>query len=89
MQKYESAETLSNLFSFAFNHITSTIWSIYRKSLDAGLLKTFPSSFSRLYASLRWQGRIGPDSFLSFMTILAAQGDRLLVEIVEISILAE
>ena len=47
--------------------------SHYRKSLGTDLLKTFPSTFSLLYASLRWHGRIGPDSFLSFITILAAK----------------
>lgn len=45
----------------------------YRKSLEVVLLKIFPSSFSRLCASLRWQGRIGPVSFLSFIIVLAAK----------------
>jgi hypothetical protein len=45
----------------------------YRNSLEVVLLKIFPSSFSRLCASLRWHGRIGPDSFLSFIIVLAAK----------------
>ena len=71
VQKYFSAYKPLLQTSDIIHYIHS--WSIYRKSLDIGLLKTFPSTFSRLYASLRWHGRIGPDSFLSFITILAAK----------------
>lgn len=46
--------------------------SIYLKSLGTDLFGTLPSSFSLLQASLMWQGLIGPLSFLSDITILAA-----------------
>lgn len=46
---------------------------LYRNSLGTDLFGTFPSSFNLLCASLMWQGLIGPDSFLSAMTILAAK----------------
>ena len=45
--------------------------SIYRKSLGTDLFGTLSTSISLLYASLMWQGLIGPDSFLSIITILA------------------
>ena len=45
----------------------------YRKSLGTVFLKAFPSSVSRLCASLRCVGQIGPDSLLSFIIVLAAK----------------
>lgn len=47
--------------------------SIYRKRRCTDLLGTFPSTFNLLYASLMWQGLIGPVSFLSLITIRAAK----------------
>lgn len=55
--------------------VPRTCWTtgfIYRKSLGTDLFGTLPSSFSLLYASLMWQGLIGPVSFLSVITTRAA-----------------